>query len=309
VIIPSRNRRTRLIRTLKSLESQDLGPDLFEVVVVLDGTEDDSEAELHSLHPAHRLRWVNQPQGGLAAARNTGAHQASNELLVFYDDDMQADPGLVRAHLDAHVRHGDVIVQGFYPMAPEFLQGGTALAYDRSHRLAIATLETSLDAAVGIWGGNISVRRDTFFRVGGFDPGNFRDYGAEDTDFGLRAASAGVAVVLARDALAWHMRVCGYEGHRRLAFAEGRSLVTIERVHGRVMDALGGRGIGAAFDRVARVLWSLPTVAEGLGRFFSAGLWLADRALTPRAQLLMARLVYRHYRIGGIQRARLGQRT
>jgi glycosyltransferase involved in cell wall biosynthesis len=303
VIIPTRNRRTMLMRTLESLNRQDVGPDEFEVVVVLDGTEDDSEASLRLHQPKHGLRWVSQPQAGLAGARNAGAKHAANEVFLFYDDDMEAGPGLVRAHLDAQRAHGEVIVQGYYPMAPTYLHGGAALAYDRSHRQAIAALEASPDAALGIWGGNISMRRDVFLRVGGFDPTNFRDYGAEDTDFGLRAAAAGVPVVLARDAIALHMRSCGYAGHRRQGFAEGRSLVAIERIHGRRMEAFNARGIGGAFDRFASTTWSIPPVADAVGRCLSALMWLADRGLPEAAQLSFARLVHRHYKIGGMRTA------
>jgi GT2 family glycosyltransferase len=309
VIVPTRNRRTLLVRTLESLDRQDISPREFEVLVVLDGTEDDSETWLGAHHSRHSLRWVSQSQAGQAGARNAGAKHAAHDVLLFYDDDMEADPGLVRAHLAAQHAHGDVIVQGYYPMAPEYLHGGAALAYDRSHRQAIAALEASTDAATGIWGGNISVRRDTFFRIGGFDPKNFREYGAEDTDFGLRAAVAGVPVVIARDAIAFHMRTCGYSGHRRQGFAEGRSLVAIERIHGRRMEAFNGGGMGGAFDHLASAAWSLPALADGLGRFLSAGLWLADKVLTQQAQLGMARLVHRHYKIGGIRSGYLAGRS
>lgn len=309
VIIPTRNRRALLMRTLDSLDHQDVSPQEFEVMVVLDGTEDDSEAWLQARQARHSLRWVSQQQAGLAGARNTGARHAANDVLLFYDDDMEADRGLVRAHLAAHLAHADVIVQGYYPMAPAYLRGGVALAYDRAHRQAIAALEASSGGALGIWGGNISVRSGTFFKVGAFDPKNFREYGAEDTDFGLRAAAAGVPMVLARDAVALHMRTCGYSGHRHQGFAEGRSLVAIERVHGRQMEAFNRRGIGGAFDRVASAAWSRPPLAEAMGRIFSAGLWLADRALPPRAQLAMARLVHRHYKIGGMRSGYAAGRT
>jgi glycosyltransferase involved in cell wall biosynthesis len=303
VIIPSRNRRALLMRTLESLDHQDLPAEDFEVVVVLDGTEDDSEISLNEYRPGHSLRWVAQPQSGQAGARNTGARLAAHDVLLFFDDDMMADPVLVRAHSNAHLAHRDVLVQGYYPMAPDYLHGGVALAYDRWHRQAIAAMEAAPGEVPGIWGANISVRRDTYFRVGGFDPANFREYGGEDTDFGLRLAASGVPVVLARDAIALHMRTCGYAGHRRQGFAEGRSLVTLERIHGRQMEAFNARGVSGAFDRVASAMWSVPPLADAMGRCLSAGMWLADRGLPQRAQLNLARLVHRHYKIGGMRTA------
>src|SRR5438034_10489355 len=66
VVIPTRNRRALLMRTLDSLEQQEAPADEYDVLVVLDGTEDDSEAWLQRRRPEHALRWVSQRQGGLA---------------------------------------------------------------------------------------------------------------------------------------------------------------------------------------------------------------------------------------------------
>jgi GT2 family glycosyltransferase len=84
------------------------------------------------------------------------------------------------------------------------------VVYDRWHRQAISEMEHTPAGSWTIWGGNFSVGRDTFFKVGGFDAERFHDYGGEDTDFGLRAAAAGVPMVLAREALARHLRECDY---------------------------------------------------------------------------------------------------
>ena len=300
VVIPTRNRRALLMRTLDSLEQQEAPADEYDVLVVLDGTEDDSEAWLQRRRPEHALRWVSQRQGGLADARNTGARHAAHDVLLFYDDDMLADRALVLAHLSAHRTHGDVLVQGYYPMAPAYLKGGAAIAYDRSHRGAIAAMEASPGGGATIWGGNISIRKSTFDRIGGFDPTNFREYGGEDADFGLKAIAAGVPVVLAKEALALHMRRVTYASHRRQGFAEGVSLANLERVHGTRVEAINGGGVGGAFDRVAGALWSLPRIADGVGHLLSGGMWLVDRGMPAPVKLRMARAVHRFYKVGGL---------
>ena len=302
VLIPSRNRRALLMRTLNSLAHQDLAAEEFEVVVVLDGTEDDSEAWLDAANLPYRLRQVKQPQAGLAAARNTAAGLALNDVLVFLDDDCEAAPGLVRGHLAMHSAHGDVLVQGFYPMAPDYLRGGVALVYDRWHRQAISEMEHTPSGSWAIWGGNFSVRRDTFFKVGGFDAERFRDYGGEDTDFGLRVAAAGVPMVVAREALALHLRESDYTSHRRQAFSAGRSLVRLAEIHARQMESFNGGGLAGAVDWMSSVAWSFPGLADAIGQGLSAGLWFADRALPSTAQLGLARLIHRYYKLGGIRR-------
>src|SRR5439155_27236328 len=91
VVIPTRNRRALLIRTLDSLEQQEARADEYHVLVVLDGTDDDSEAWLQRRRPEHALRWVSQRLGGLADARHTCARHAAHYVLLFYDRDMPAD--------------------------------------------------------------------------------------------------------------------------------------------------------------------------------------------------------------------------
>jgi GT2 family glycosyltransferase len=292
----------KLIRTINSLANQNVAAEEFEVVAVLDGTEDDSEAWLDSAKLPYRLRYVKQPLAGLAGARNTAAKHALHEVLIFLDDDCQAAPSLVRGHLAAHCAHGDVLVQGFYPMAPDYLRGGIALVYDRWHRQAISAMEETSPSSWAIWGGNFSIRRETFFRIGGFDPERFRNYGGEDTDFGIRAAAAGTPMVLAREALSLHLRECDYSSHRRQAFSSGRSLVRLEEIHGRRMESFKGGGLAGVVDRMSAISWSIPTVADAIGKALSAGLWFADRALPSTAQLGLARLIHRHYKLGGLLR-------
>lgn len=73
-----------------------------EVVVVDDGSTDDSLDVLRAFGPA--IRVVSQPNAGVAAARNTGIAQATGDYLVCLDADDALDPRYVavcRQALDA----------------------------------------------------------------------------------------------------------------------------------------------------------------------------------------------------------------
>src|SRR5436305_13294617 len=111
VIVPTHNRRELLRLCLASLERQTAPPEAFEVVVAVDGSTDGTAEMLAELSPPFRLSVVTQPQAGQSAAVNAGAALAAGRILLFMDDDEEASPTHVRAHLTAH-RTGNKIAAG-----------------------------------------------------------------------------------------------------------------------------------------------------------------------------------------------------
>src|SRR3954452_23505252 len=82
VVVPTYNRRAGLERLLRALGEQTLPPDQFEVVVVNDGSQDDTADLLATLALPYRLRALAQANAGPAAARNLGVTQAEGWLIV-----------------------------------------------------------------------------------------------------------------------------------------------------------------------------------------------------------------------------------
>lgn len=87
VIIPHLNQPDRLEACLCSLEAQSLSRDLFEVIVVDNGSAV-PPAEIVTRHPGVRLLREDRP--GPGPARNTGAASATGEILAFIDADCRA---------------------------------------------------------------------------------------------------------------------------------------------------------------------------------------------------------------------------
>lgn len=108
VIIPSYRGRSRLEACLGSLAAQTLEPDLFEVIVVLNGPPDGSAMVLdrfHQRHPRLRLRVIRLPEAGTSRARNVGISTASRQCTTFVDDDDTVSPGYLKTLL-AYARPG-----------------------------------------------------------------------------------------------------------------------------------------------------------------------------------------------------------
>ena len=85
VIIPTYNRSALLLETLGSVFAQTFAD--YEVIVVDDGSPDDTQAVLAPLVAEGRVRSLTQANGGLSAARNTGLAEARGEFVAWIDDD------------------------------------------------------------------------------------------------------------------------------------------------------------------------------------------------------------------------------
>jgi GT2 family glycosyltransferase len=211
VVIPTHQRRDLLLKVLAALAAQTLEPARFEVVVVCDGCDDGSAAAARTATAAGgtmaglRLEVLEQANSGAATARNQGARHARAGLLLFLDDDMIAAPDLLARHLRQHADQAGAIVIGNLPVHPDsprsFLTVGLARWVDRRHDLL--SQPGAVIPADEILTGQMSMSRETFNRLGGFDVrftagGTF---GGEDIELGWRARHLEISVIYAAGAV------------------------------------------------------------------------------------------------------------
>jgi glycosyltransferase involved in cell wall biosynthesis len=119
VIIPSHQRAALLPRTLESLARQNLPFPLFEVIVAADCCTDRTEQVVQEIAVSapYRLRLVSHNRQNASATRNLGARYAEGEILIFLDDDVEADPSLVSAHLSVHGQKQKLVSVGYLRLA------------------------------------------------------------------------------------------------------------------------------------------------------------------------------------------------
>lgn len=98
IVVPAYNAAETLAETLASLLAQTFQD--FELLVIDDGSSDRTPAIARSFGD-RRLRLIQQPNRGLAGARNSGIHHARGEYIGFCDADDLWRP----EKLAAHVRH------------------------------------------------------------------------------------------------------------------------------------------------------------------------------------------------------------
>jgi glycosyltransferase involved in cell wall biosynthesis len=85
VIIPTYNHGHTVGRAIASAQQQSYAD--LEIVVVNDGSPDDTAERLQPLAASGAIRYLEQPNGGQAAARNAGLALARGEYVAFLDDD------------------------------------------------------------------------------------------------------------------------------------------------------------------------------------------------------------------------------
>jgi glycosyltransferase involved in cell wall biosynthesis len=232
VVVPYYEAPDALALTLAGLERQTYPTDLFEVVVVDDGS--DPPLDLTALDLAAHdgtgpsrlsVRVVHQEDlgFGLARARNNGARAAQGDVLIFLDCDMVPEADWLAAHARWHHAASDLLTLGFRHHV-EVDGIGAPDVRDRPGTLAALfegrpiqrpewierRMEQTDDLASDaddvfrvVTGGNFAVSKAFFETVGCFDE-SFTQWGSEDIEFGWRAYAQGAVLVPERSALCWH---------------------------------------------------------------------------------------------------------
>ncbi len=98
IIIPVYNASATIDLCLRSLRDQDYPSGGYEIIVVDDGSQDDS-VEIIS---RYSVRLFRQEHKGPAAARNAGLKEAKGELIIFLDADCVVGPDWIGLHVQAH---------------------------------------------------------------------------------------------------------------------------------------------------------------------------------------------------------------
>src|SRR5689334_11849964 len=116
VVVPTHNRCHVLKQTLPALLDQDFPQDAYEVVVVVDGSTDETLSYLRGLQ-APNLRVEVQANAGPAVARNRGIELSNGKIILMLDDDLICERDLVRVHAGRHALSADAQIMVLGPIS------------------------------------------------------------------------------------------------------------------------------------------------------------------------------------------------
>jgi len=164
VVIPAYNAGSYIQDCLSSVLAQ-TDPD-FEVLVVDDGSTDSTAAQVKAVTDP-RIRLIQRPNGGLAAARNTGIRAARGALVAFLDADDRWCPEKLAAHRQALDCHPEASVSYDWAAFIDAQGQRTGLCMAQSH-IQLTHEALLLKNYLGN-GSTAVVRRAVLEQVGGFD--------------------------------------------------------------------------------------------------------------------------------------------
>ncbi len=231
VVIAAYNDAAHLAECLDALARQDYGRDNYEVVVVDDGSTDETSAVVRALS---WVRYLYQENAGPSSARNLGVRKSKGGIIAFTDSDCVPEPGWLSA-LVAVFEAGDErlgAVGGPHIGHPD----DALFAREMDlflHRIGWATGYIKGSPHPGKVGHvascNAAYKRHVFLRAGGFRPGLFP---GEDVDLDRRIRKIGYHIQFTPVARVLHHRPADKTAWRRMLRSYGESSGNIIRLHG-----------------------------------------------------------------------------
>jgi glycosyltransferase involved in cell wall biosynthesis len=237
VHIPTYNRSDVLLETLRAYDAQDIVDVDYEVVVVDDGSTDATPEILSGFIPSrYEMKVIRQANSGLAAARNVGIDAARGHLILFTNDDVVPDSGLLRLHWEAHRELSDprVAVAGRVVWHPEIPlttvmthicgPGGEQFGFFHLHDLDYYDYRVFYTC-------NVSIQME-IFKKGHRFCSDFKKYGFEDMELGFRLQQdEGVRFQYRKGLLGFHKHYHSARTFVRRQFTAGQMATVFLRLH------------------------------------------------------------------------------
>lgn len=183
VIIPTRDRAHLLRDALRSLVDQTLPNDRFEVIVIDNGSSDNTQSVIQDFQQVLcNLKSVYESSPGLHVGRHAGADAALGDVLVFADDDIVASPKWLQSYYDAFTNNADLMMAGgnnlpmFLEEPPAWLlrlwNRGQVGGFKAIPALSVCDFSNGAShfSPSYVWGCNLAVRNCLLKEAGGFHP-------------------------------------------------------------------------------------------------------------------------------------------
>ena len=239
IIVPSFNRQEELVELLASMKTLDFPREKFEVIVVDDGSSDQTLPFLQEFRnqAGFNFNYYTQKNMGPGAARNTGMKQAKGDFFLFIDSD---------CYVPAHwLKEIDIQINQQYA---EACGGPDSYHQDFSPLLkAINFSMTSFISTGGLRGRkgkklakfyprsfNMGLSRELWQKIGGF--GSLRH--GQDIEFSNRIIKSGARVIFIAEAFVYHKRRTTLRRFYRQVFNWGVARVNLYKIDNSMLEPL-----------------------------------------------------------------------
>ncbi|MEO8259438.1 MAG: glycosyltransferase family 2 protein [Acidobacteriota bacterium] len=207
VLVLNHNGRAHLAECLPTLEAQTYPRELIDIVVVDNGSSDDSLAFVAGAHPRARVIAFDDNRG-FAAPYNDAVRRCEAPLIAFLNNDTRVAPEWLDELVSALIRYRAASAGSrMLDWTGERIDFGGGIVSFIGHSWQRdegqpSSIEHGEEPLLFACGGSMIVDRAVFLDAGGFDESFFAYF--EDVDLGWRLNLLGHQVVFAPRAVTWH---------------------------------------------------------------------------------------------------------
>lgn len=213
IIIPTYNREKMLSITIDSFINQAYPKDCYEIIIAnnnsIDGTQKIID-EYVNKYPDF-IKTIFEKRQGVHYARNSAAKNARGELLYYTDDDMIADINLIRNLVQVFIDNSDV-ASASGKILPKWEEEPPQWVLEKLNNHFLSLNDMGEDTIIKsedfcIFSCHQMVRRDVFFRSGGFNPENTAGewIGDGETGLNIKIKDLGYKFAYVGNSIIYHM--------------------------------------------------------------------------------------------------------
>lgn len=185
IIVATYNRARLLKNCLSSLVNQDIGNNLYEMIIVDNNSIDNTKKLVDNFikyFPKFRMNYLLERQKGLSYARNTGCENAKGKYLAYIDDDARASKDWVKNIIRTINKIEPDILGG--PIYPYYLYNKPVWFKDEYEIRSKGKKARFLREGEYLSGSNLIIKKSILENLGKFNPelgmrGNELRYGEE----------------------------------------------------------------------------------------------------------------------------------
>jgi glycosyltransferase involved in cell wall biosynthesis len=207
IIIPTFNRADEIIELIDSLSKQTFSSDKFEIIIIDDGSTDNTMKVIQDFRNQLKLRItvLKQDHKGPGAARNLGMKLARGKYFIFIDSDCIADKNWLRAYEEAIYNKEVAGFGGPDSVLNNFMPIQKAIDYSMTSFITTGGIRGHSKKKLSKYyprSFNMGVRSDIVEKIGGM--GKLRH--GQDIEFSNRILSTGEPVIKVDKAVVYHKR-------------------------------------------------------------------------------------------------------
>jgi cellulose synthase/poly-beta-1,6-N-acetylglucosamine synthase-like glycosyltransferase len=224
VIIPAYNAASTIRDTIEALLNQNYPKNKYEIIVVDDGSEDNTVKIVKSYK---RVRLIQQKHKGPAATRNLGAKKAKGSILLFTDSDCIPSRNWIRNMIESFKDSEIVGVSGTYKTLNKESIVARFIGYEIARNHEVMKKQKYIDF-IGSY--SAAYRKDIFLKFGGFDE-SFPIASGEDPELSFRISKAGYKMFFQPKAYVYHRHPDSLKKFLKQQFWRGYWRVLLYKKH------------------------------------------------------------------------------